>query len=97
MVTLLILLAAFGVSYIVLDSSILEPVRRRLWPSFDCYFCVGFWAGALLYTCNYLATEFFGHPWVGLMKLLLVSLAACGVSGWLGNHLVIHEREIDEG
>jgi len=89
----LIVLAAFGVSYILLDSTLLENVRRKFWPEAGCYFCVGFWAAIALWVGNYVSVEFFGPPLDRISEMFIIGLASCGVSGWLANHLVVYERD----
>ncbi len=96
--SLVTIFAAFGLAYVIIDSDIAEPIRKRLWPEAHCYFCVGFWAGLLLelamaVTSSLSYPQQMESPAVTVMKCVIVGLASCGVSGWLATQLPVYEEE----
>ena len=100
--SLITILAAFGLTYVIIDSDIAKPVREKLWPKAHCYFCVGFWAGALLELAQTVVFQL-SYPYelhqpaaVSFLEVNLIGLASCGVSGWLEMHMVVYEQPAEE-
>jgi len=88
---LMVTLASFGIAYAILDAKLLESIRSKFWPNADCYFCVGFWAGMVLEAMR--VVRIWDFPvdlpeWkmlgMWLFQVILIGLASCGVSGFLG-------------
>ena len=90
------LLASFGFCYVILDSEILSPLRQRLWPNFDCYFCLGFWAGATIRVLHYLPSGYPSFP-PALGDVVMHALASCAACGLLSLVLDLFRSEEGEG
>ena len=77
-------LAAYGLTYIVVYGSIFSPIRPKegkLGELLHCPLCVGFWSGVFLWSINYF-TELFTFEY-NLVNALLLGCVSAGTSYFL--------------
>lgn len=96
---LLHLLACFGLTFVLCDSRLLEPLRRKLidaswfWAEFlTCHFCAGFWMSAVV-----MAVVNFGLPVPAyLVEVVIGALAGASFTFALNTVLLALEAFIDD-
>jgi hypothetical protein len=78
------ILAAYGMTYILVYGSIFDPIRPtagKLGKLFCCPLCMGFWAGVFLWSLNG-ATELFNFEY-NLINAFICGCVSAGTSYFL--------------
>jgi hypothetical protein len=92
------ILAAYGLTYILVFGSIFElirPTKGKLGDLFHCPLCTGFWAGVFLWSING-ATELFNFEY-NLINALICGCVSAGTSYFLSMLLNDFGLKINKG
>jgi hypothetical protein len=92
------ILAAYGLTYILVFGSIFEPIRPtkgKLGDLLHCPLCTGFWAGVFLWSING-ATELFNFEY-SLINAFICGCVSAGTSYFLSMLLNDFGLKINEG
>ena len=92
------ILAAYGLTYILVFGSIFEPIRPtegKLGDLFHCPLCTGFWAGIFLWSING-ATELFNFEY-NLINAFICGCVSAGTSYFLSMLLNDFGLKINRG
>ena len=92
------ILAAYGLTYILVFGSIFEPIRPtkgKLGDLFHCPLCTGFWAGIFLWSING-ATELFNFEY-NLINAFVCGCVSAGTSYFLSMLLNDFGLKINRG